>query len=75
MHVCAVIEYIDDDRDRIGITEMTCASCPAQVVPNSAFRAAFDAGSNAIRGWQAHDGRWFCVLCVMSGGMYARRGQ
>lgn len=68
--------YIDDDRDRIfPVTVTKCATCPALTVPVRMFRAAFDAGSNAIRGYQSHDGRWFCSLCVMSGGMYARAGQ
>lgn len=56
-----------------------CASCPALTVPSGDFvrfvmSNAPEAG-NVIRGWQAFDGRWYCVLCVVSGGLYARREQ
>lgn len=54
-----------------------CASCPADVVPVNIYVQHLNqiVDMNVLRGWQAGDGRWFCLLCVVSGGMYARRGQ
>lgn len=68
----------------VSIETIKCSTCPAQLLPSSVWirlarlsDATYEAvlRCNALRGWQAFDNRWFCLLCVKSGGMYARRGE